>query len=684
MNVSPKYTLLTLFVLPLLATAQVELPGPEACAEELWRQTYLASSVRLEQIYAIEPLEDGGIVTAGGFATAQSEDNSPDFWVSRLDGDGNIVWNTVIPHPHFSWLYDIKQTADGGFITVGMGSRRRVDPVTGGNQIDRFLSAHTFKLDADGAIEWRQDFEDPLQNEMLRNIIALPNGNFMLTGSQAEMPGPNGPTEEFWFREITTDGELVREFFPAIATLESLVPYFSDFERTAEGDFVGVSHVFCPTSPQEDSCFMAYPYDLLRISKIDGQGNPIFDISPLPLANAPIFSTTTIKATNDGGVLIAGTRVALETFDENFCLLKLDADGALEWETELTDLSTNGSLSSIVELECGNFLVGGMARQNENSNTDILFFKVNGEGGIECQKVVESPGREEFWISDMAVQEDGIFVAFHRGGFSPDARGNNFDISAAAAGLVNIDAIVMKLGSFICPTDFEETITFCGEPFEPIELETCNAPANFLWQDGSTESSLLATEPGTYSVTISDESGACAVSDTVVIEAIPLLDIGPADTLLCNPDGLLLTADLPEGATYRWQDGSTAAEFLVQEPGTYTVEAQLGECTQTDSITVRLCDPCLEIPNAFTPDGDDLNDTFRPYFGCIITNYDFKIYNRWGQVVFESTTPNEAWDGQVNGNPAPSDAYVYVLNYERLEEGQSIADVRRGEVLLLR
>ncbi len=94
---------------------------------------------------------------------------------------------------------------------------------------------------------WRQDFEDPLHNEMLRNSIWLPNDNFMLTGSQAEMPEPAGSTEEFWFREITTDGELVRELFP-LASLPNLVPYFSDFERMPEGDFVGVSHVFCPTS----------------------------------------------------------------------------------------------------------------------------------------------------------------------------------------------------------------------------------------------------------------------------------------------------------------------------------------------------------------------------------------------------------------------------------------------------
>lgn len=69
----------------------------------------------------------------------------------------------------------------------------------------------------------------------------------------------------------------------------------------------------------------------------------------------------------------------------------------------------------------------------------------------------------------------------------------------------------------------------------------------------------------------------------------------------------------------------------------------------------------IYVPNAFTPNGDGLNDSFGAIGEGIIT-YDMQIYNRWGSLVFESTNPGKQWDGTFNNAPAESGGYVYKIS----------------------
>jgi gliding motility-associated-like protein len=71
------------------------------------------------------------------------------------------------------------------------------------------------------------------------------------------------------------------------------------------------------------------------------------------------------------------------------------------------------------------------------------------------------------------------------------------------------------------------------------------------------------------------------------------------------------------------------------------------------------------LPNAFTPNSDGLNDVFRPIFrGWEPGSYFMQIYNRWGQLLYETTNPLEGWDGTVDGVPLPPGVYAYVIAFE--------------------
>lgn len=84
------------------------------------------------------------------------------------------------------------------------------------------------------------------------------------------------------------------------------------------------------------------------------------------------------------------------------------------------------------------------------------------------------------------------------------------------------------------------------------------------------------------------------------------------------------------------------------------------------------------IPSAFTPNGDGINDTFG-IKGEGIKNFTLRIYNRWGELVFESNNPKQQWDGTYQGKPEMSDTYVYQLTASGL--GSS---TKTGSVTLVR
>ena len=105
-------------------------------------------------------------------------------------------------------------------------------------------------------------------------------------------------------------------------------------------------------------------------------------------------------------------------------------------------------------------------------------------------------------------------------------------------------------------------------------------------------------------------------------------------------------------------------------------------CVQTEYITFTIIQPNIQVPNAFTPNGDGANDSF----GLVIvegvaTVVKMEIYSRWGQKIFASNDPNAGWDGSIDGNEAPSDVYVYVIFWRG---GDGALSVLRGEVTLLR
>jgi gliding motility-associated-like protein len=212
--------------------------------------------------------------------------------------------------------------------------------------------------------------------------------------------------------------------------------------------------------------------------------------------------------------------------------------------------------------------------------------------------------------------------------------------------------------------------------------------ANAVWSTGFTGSTITVHDAGQYWAMVT--AGACTNTDTVtiVVSRLPLTPVlNITDSLICDGDPLLLTVnDL--GDLYTWSTGDTALEITVDTAGTYIVYAINGCGTDSAqaNITSDNCNCILYMPNVFSPNGDGKNDTYRPVTLCdTVQGYVFKVFDRWGNKVFESRDINQSWDGTFKGTLCDPAVFVWNLSYiTHNQQGQVKQYYRKGTVTLLR
>lgn len=227
----------------------------------------------------------------------------------------------------------------------------------------------------------------------------------------------------------------------------------------------------------------------------------------------------------------------------------------------------------------------------------------------------------------------------------------------------------------------------------PTRLEA-SAIGTFSWQptaglsDPNSLSPLALPERDTFYILTAEEEG-CLASDTVYVRLLPspVALAEPADTTIAPGESIELLAS--GGAIYAWSpsEGLSCTDCPNPEasPGrttTYLVTVSNAEgCTATDTVLININEAAciLAVPNAFTPNGDGINDFFKPVL-LSEQNLSFSVFNRWGQQVYEYSPVSEGWDGTFEGVPAPSEVYFFVARAELCGEEK----VTQGDVTLLR
>ena len=244
------------------------------------------------------------------------------------------------------------------------------------------------------------------------------------------------------------------------------------------------------------------------------------------------------------------------------------------------------------------------------------------------------------------------------------------------------DSLIVWVGDAIPKINLPPDTVLCEGSV--MKLDAGAGYAGYRWQDGTDKESIDVNQAGIYWVKLTAISG-CIFTDTTTIRSVEPLPLAflPPDTVICAGEPWEL-APVRAFKSYAWNTGESSGSIQISNAGLYSVKVVDGNgCAGADTIQVetKKCAFGIYFPNAFTPNKDGLNDVFKPVIVGRPAVYKLSIYNRWGQLVFETTDPGAGWNGTIINSDQPTAGYIWACTYQF--NGQE-KKTRRGNFLLVR
>jgi len=193
-------------------------------------------------------------------------------------------------------------------------------------------------------------------------------------------------------------------------------------------------------------------------------------------------------------------------------------------------------------------------------------------------------------------------------------------------------------------------------------------PYQILWSNGFTSEDLTGLTAGVYTVTVTDANG-CAAEQSYEVTSMPEMFVSARVvpiSCIDNADGSLFVT-VTGGAgnyTYLWSDGSILNGIQNLASGNYSLYVMdANGCSSSNEFYVPGSEwECISIPTSFTPNGDGKNDSWVVRNIDLYPGNNVKIFNRWGNLLYEASPYSPAWDGTFNGSPVPAETYYYIIN----------------------
>jgi gliding motility-associated-like protein len=224
---------------------------------------------------------------------------------------------------------------------------------------------------------------------------------------------------------------------------------------------------------------------------------------------------------------------------------------------------------------------------------------------------------------------------------------------------------------------------------EVLDLDAQLPGCTYLWSTGATVGHIQVTHSGTYSVSL--DNGYCVTTDSIRAIFNPLPSpLGTHQYFTCldeEPHHVAIDA-ANSGGVFEWSNGGSTQIAHVADYGVIAVNiTNAFGCTLTDSaLIIQACQPTIFIPNTFTPNGDGRNDVWLPVANNV-ASYEVHVFDRWGNVIFHSTSVDQGWDGTINGDPAPNEIYAWRATYRLMDQTSGAAQFEQtklGHIQVLR
>ena len=237
----------------------------------------------------------------------------------------------------------------------------------------------------------------------------------------------------------------------------------------------------------------------------------------------------------------------------------------------------------------------------------------------------------------------------------------------------------------ITPTIINATCPDTSNGSASVSVSGGNPPYTYQWQpDGQTSPTITGLTPGTYTITISDNSS----NDTTVTYIVGPLPFSPNEVInnpVCTNNGYinLSLSGGTAGYQYLWSTGSANSIITQIGEGVFSVVVtDANSCTASFSYQLTLAECDVEPAQFFTPNGDGYNDTWSITNAQYFDNARVIVFDRWGTRVHEQKGIYESWDGKSYlGIPVPDAVYYFFFFEDRDNEDEG---VQKGSVTILR
>ena len=229
--------------------------------------------------------------------------------------------------------------------------------------------------------------------------------------------------------------------------------------------------------------------------------------------------------------------------------------------------------------------------------------------------------------------------------------------------------------------DYTTTQSHCGQSDGNIMTNVTGGipPYIYQWSNGANSANLNNVPAGNYNLTVIDANGCSTTINMTIVDAqMPVANFIAKPSITTIEDPMIYFQNLSSGASiYYWDfgDGYYSVEesttHMYNEPNDYYVilyaTDQYG-CTDTVGGEIIIRDIfTFYLPNAFTPNENDLNEQYTIIGNNIDpSDFEMRIFDRWGKEIFYTTDINQGWDGYFKGEPVPDGVYVVRVSFKIL------------------
>jgi hypothetical protein len=479
-----------------------------------------------------------------------------EFLVYKVDATGALEWTRFFGGSSPDLLTSLEQTSDGGYILGGTSSSQttgnKTEPPIGGSDY------WVIKLDANGDVQWQQVVGGS-SSEFLNDLVQTSDGGYLLAGtSYSGISGDKTQDTrggyDYWIVKLNALGETVwdRTYSGNANDLLNAVLLTSDGGFLLGGG--STSHVGADvTSPQkvycDDECYFNF-----WVVKLDALGMKEWDRMYGATGGETGQSIIEMVPTQDGGYLLGGSSDSGANFDKSepnkstysdyldYWVVKINATGDIQWDRTLGG-DGNDRLGALLALADGSFLVGGSSnsgisddktgpsKDTDLNNSDYWVVKLDATGNKVWDKTIGGNGDDE--LNSMDLAHDG---GYYLGG-SSDTEING----DKTHNIESYDFWIVKLreGTCVAPsptitltpnsniyTGGDVTNLYLGYGPQSITLTPSGgltyswSPAIGLSNTTTAETIFTPTEPGVYTITVMARVGECTATASVTITVI--------------------------------------------------------------------------------------------------------------------------------------------------------------------